>query len=278
METTARIGMVNYINTAPIYEPWLDSVHRPDWQVVEAPPATLNKLLAAAQLDLGFVSSYEYCKRPEGYRILADLSISADGPVGSVFLFSRCPLADLDAAQVLLSSQSETSVALVRIILEDFIGVKPCFVGGEIGGIDHAPFQAILAIGDDALRLSAEGQFPHRFDLGEIWKDHTGLPFVFAVFAVREEFCRQSPLILEEVHRQLLRCHQQGMTQLGAISARVASRIPMAVALCEEYLSGIKYDLNVAKQQALAAFCVLLIRRGEASPAALPLKVHPAPR
>lgn len=276
-KTTARIGMVKYINTAPIYEPWRDTVHRPDWLVVEAPPSTLNGMLATGELDLGFVSCYEYCKRPERYRILADLSISADGPVGSVFLFSLCPLAELRDAQVLLSSQSETSVALTRIILEEFIGVTPSYVSGEVGGIHHSASQAILAIGDDALRLSADGLFPHRYDLSEIWKEHTGLPFVFAVFAVREDFCQQSPEILQAIHRELLRCHQEGMTQLVAISARVAPRIPMSATLCHEYLSGIKYDLNVAKQQALAAFCALLIRRGEAAPAALPLKIYPAP-
>ena len=57
--------------------------------MVEAPPSTLNQMLAAGDLDLGFVSSYEYGVRSQQYRILPDLSISANGSVGSVFLFSR---------------------------------------------------------------------------------------------------------------------------------------------------------------------------------------------
>ena len=80
--------MVNYINTAPIYEEWKKSVNNPDWIITEEPPSTLNYLLAQDRLDLGLVSSYEYAVRPEKYRILRDLSISADGPVGSVFFFS----------------------------------------------------------------------------------------------------------------------------------------------------------------------------------------------
>ncbi len=83
-----RIGMVNYINTAPIYEQWKESVINPEWLITEAPPSALNYLLAQDKLDLGLVSSYEYAVRPEKYRILSDLSISATGPVGSVFLFS----------------------------------------------------------------------------------------------------------------------------------------------------------------------------------------------
>ena len=65
-----RIGMVNYINTAPIYEEWKKSSIDPEWIVTEAPPSTLNYLLAEDRLDLGLVSSYEYAVHPEKYRIL----------------------------------------------------------------------------------------------------------------------------------------------------------------------------------------------------------------
>ncbi|MBW2329001.1 MAG: ABC transporter substrate-binding protein, partial [Deltaproteobacteria bacterium] len=103
----ARIGMVNYINTAPIYEVWKEQVDRPDWQVIEAPPSNLNRMLAADELDLGFVSSYEYAVRPEKYRILSDLSISATGPVGSVFLFSTTRPEQLDDKLVFMTGQSD---------------------------------------------------------------------------------------------------------------------------------------------------------------------------
>ncbi len=74
--------MVNFINTAPLYETWKQSVARPEWLVVEANPAELNKKMAAAELDLGFISSHEYAASPSQYRILSGLSISANGPVG----------------------------------------------------------------------------------------------------------------------------------------------------------------------------------------------------
>ena len=84
----ARIGMVEYINTAPIYEVWKALSIPEEWVVTTAPPSTLNRMLAADELDIGMVSCFEYAARPDKYRILADLSISANGPVGSVFLFS----------------------------------------------------------------------------------------------------------------------------------------------------------------------------------------------
>ena len=88
MQVRARIGMVNFINTAPFYEVWRRTVHRPEWQVTEATPAVLNGKLYAGELDLGFFSSHEYAVHPASYKILGDLSISASGPVGSVLLLS----------------------------------------------------------------------------------------------------------------------------------------------------------------------------------------------
>ncbi len=124
-EILAKIGMVKYLNTAPIHEKWKSTVQNDNWQMIEAAPAVLNRQLAEGQIDLGFVSSYEYAARPDRYKILSGLSISANGAVGSVFLFSHVPMEHLDGLPVLLSSQSETSVSLGIIILEDFHHVRP---------------------------------------------------------------------------------------------------------------------------------------------------------
>jgi len=271
----ARIGMVNYINTAPIYEVWKEQVHHPDWQVTEAPPSTLNRMLAADELDLGFVSSYEYAARPEKYRILADLSISATGPVGSVFLFSTIEPEQLDDKLVLMTGQSDTSVCLVRIILEEFLGVSPRYITGEIFAPrepDSEP-AAILAIGDEALRLKVENKYPVQMDLAEFWNRKTGLPFVFAVCAVREDFLSSAPQTAREIRRAFLDCRRQGLEQLPEICDRVARRIPMDCEACSLYLRAMEYDLGPAKQKALEKFFTLLIQRGEAAKAALPLKI-----
>ena len=271
----ARIGMVNYINTAPIYEIWKEQVHRPDWQVSEAPPSSLNRMLAADELDLGFVSSYEYAVRPRKYRILADLSISATGPVGSVFLFSTLPPEQLDGKQVLMTGQSDTSVCLLRIILEEFLGVKPQYSSGEVFGPREPAAEpaAILAIGDEALRLKVENRYLVQMDLAEFWNDRTGLPFVFAVCAVREDFLRTEPDAAREIRETFLDCRRQGLQRLPEICDRVARRIPMDCEACSLYLRAMQYDLGPAKQQALEKFFTLLIQRGEADKAALPLKI-----
>ncbi len=272
---TACIGMVNFINTAPLYEVWLQSVHRPDWRVTEAPPTALNRMLFESELDLGFVSSHEYAAHPEQYKILSDLSISATGKVGSVFLFSEVQPQALADRLILLSSQSQTSVNLIKIILEEFYGVRPRYVCGQTSeiGDDLVRPAAVLAIGDEALRLASSGQYAVQMDLGEVWQKHTGLPFVFAVWAVREEFCQEDPDSVVAVHQELLRCVQQGKEELQAISAKVAPRIPMEPEACYRYLQGIEYDLGPEKLEALTLFFEYLIKRGEVPESALPLKI-----
>jgi chorismate dehydratase len=231
-------------------------------------------MLAAGELDLGFVSCYEYCAHPEKYRILPDLSISANGPVGSVFLFSRVPVKELEGRKVLLSSQSETSVALTKVVLEEFNGVTPEYLSGEVFGEESQSCEALLAIGDDALRLAEEGSFAHQHDLGETWKKHTGLPFVFAVCAVRDEFCHRNHEALTAVHTRLIECKEEGDSRLSDICKIAAPRIPMEVSKCLSYLQGIEFDLGASKIEALERFFGYLIDRGEVSPAALPLKLH----
>ena len=275
MRIKARIGMVNFINTAPFYEVWRRTVQRPDWQVTEATPAVLNRMLYAGELDLGFFSSHEYAVHPGSYKILGDLSISASGPVGSVLLLSSVAPAELDGRLVFLSSQSQTSVSLVKIVLEEFYGVRPRYQVGTVADCAQGVEQpaAVLVIGDEALRMRNHARYPYRIDLGETWHRHTGLPFVFAVWAVREDFCASDFDSVVEIHQELLRCIAEGKQELRAISAMVAPRIPMPVEECFEYLRGLEYDLGPQKQEALRCFYEYLIKRGEGVLEALPLKI-----
>jgi chorismate dehydratase len=270
-----RIGMVNFINTAPIYEVWKQTVYRPDWQIVAAAPSALNRMLYGGQLEIGCVSSHEYAVHPDCYEILADLSISASGPVGSVFLFARVEPAHLDGRIVLLSDQSQTSVSLVKIILEEFYGIKPHY---RTGSVFEAPGRAresdaVLAIGDEALRLEGSREYPIWLDLGETWHHHTGLPFVFALWTVRQDFRKNNQPIVEEIHHELLRCLAEGRRHLKSISAAVAPRIPMNPAACLSYLQSMEYDLGPRKQQALDCFFEYLVKRREGAADALPLKI-----
>lgn len=271
---TARIGMVNFINTAPFYEIWQQTVHRPEWQVTEASPAVLNKLLFEDKLDLGFISSHEYAAHPSHYKILGDLSISATGPVGSVFLFSKVSPKELSDKLVRLSPHSQTSVSLIKIILEEFYQVNPKYNSNSNPDQNtKEPPWAVLAIGDEALRIATHENYPVKLDLGEVWQQHTGLPFVFALWAVREDFCKKDPDAVVAIHQELLRCIAEGKKNLQDISTKVAPRIPMSPDACYAYLRSLEYDLGPEKQESLELFFNYLTKRGEGDPAAIPLKI-----
>ena len=270
-----RIGMVNFINTAPLYDVWLRTVNRPDWSVVEAAPSALNRMLYADQLDMGLVSSQEYAAHPEKYLLLDDISISASGPVGSVFLFSKCEPEHLTDRLVLLSGQSQTSVSLVKIILENFYNVIPMYeVGSALEAQHDSAISAVLAIGDEALLLAQNKIYPRKIDLGKIWHEKTSLPFVFAVWAMREKFCRSNPEMVREIQRELQRCRQEGRNDLHNISKRVGPRVSMDADACYAYLRGIEHDLCHEKKKGLVRFIEYLIERGEGVPEALPLKMY----
>lgn len=269
----ARVGMVSFLNTAPIYQTWQRTVAKPAWRLREAPPTVLNHLLYQGELDLAMISSQEYALHPESYRILADLSIAATGAVGSVFLFARRPIEAMDGQLVTLSSRSQTSVSLVKIILEDFYRLRPRYQVADVAGADPGEEEAVLSIGDEALVLAAGGGYPYRYDLAQIWYRQTGLPFVFALWAVREDFYRRHPATVQEIHRELKRCQGEGLADLEAVCRRAAPGIPMSQEECRRYLAGMQYDLSPDQQAGLIRFFQLLIVRGEVPPTALPLKI-----
>lgn len=271
----ARIGMVNYINTAPLYEMWKETDCPASWQIIEGQPSELNAMLEAGQIDMGFVSCYEYAVRPQSYRILDDLSISATGPVGSVYLFSTMQPEQLGGKRIVLTGQSATSVRLNQIILEEFYGVRPLYVTGDALSVytSQDNIAAVLAIGDDALRLRYENRYPIQLDLSDAWFKKTGLPFVFSVCAVRREYLERQPEEARAIRETFIDCRRRGQQRMAEICNRVAMRIPMDCELCSGYLRGIQHDLSPSKREGLELFFSYLIQRKEASPAALPLQL-----
>lgn len=263
--TVLRVGMVNFINTAPIYIPWQEMGSPEGVQVVESHPTELNRMLAEGRLDVGLVSSHAYGSEADRYLLLPDLGISATGPVGSVLLLSRIPVSDLHGRSVLLTPQSATSVNLLRIVLEDFFGIQPRYVTGGFAEREHLhprP-QAYLAIGDEALRLASLGRDWTYLDLAEIWLRETGVPFVFAVWAVRRESWEEKPGAIRALNRRLHECYVAGQASLARISSLVAPRIPMDLSACLAYLSGIELDLSPEKQRGLLYFFERLHQRGD---------------
>ncbi len=254
------IGLVSYLNTAPLTFA-LRELAQKDWHFWEAHPSELNQALAKGELDLGLISSYEYARGD--YLLLPDISISATGRVGSVLLFSQSPLDQLSGKEVVLTKASATSVALLKLLLEDFCGQKPRYRVGTASELEGA--DAYLAIGDEALRLRHHPPFPEAHDLAALWMEHTRLPFVFAVFAVRKEAWEEKAKAIRDFALALYLSRAKGLSALTGLASQCVKLSGLSTGECLLYLKGIEYDLSGLKQEALSVFFQHLFRRGEIS-------------
>jgi chorismate dehydratase len=229
-----RIGAVNYLNTKPlIYE--LEQL-APEAELILDYPSRLAVDLELGRLDVALIPIIEYF-RAGTYRLVPNISIASHGPVLSVTLFSRVPWSEI--RRVALDEGSRTSAALAQILLRMRHHVQP-----EIRPLpldqpaENADADAVLLIGDRAMHACLPG-FQYAFDLGQEWHDWTGLPFVYAAWAVRDG------VDLGPVAEALMEAKRRGLENIGPIAAREAGQLGLDAGFCRRYLSNIiRFDLG----------------------------------
>jgi chorismate dehydratase len=178
-----RVGIVNFLNSKPLAWGFLKGHHADLFAPSYHPPALVARLLGQGNLDIGLIPSIEVQRIPN-LRVLPDMCIAARHEVRSVLLVSRGPVEEI--RRVALDQNSRTSATLVRILLRERYGLDPEYLHERpdpermLGEADAA-----LIIGDPALRVDRERY--QIIDLAAEWSELTGLPFVFAVWAVRPE-------------------------------------------------------------------------------------------
>src|SRR5213596_3269905 len=217
-----KIGRIGYINCAPVY----GAIDRgivalpPGGELITGTPAELNDLLVAGELDVSVISAIEYARHTKDLMLLPDLAISCDGPVRSVALFAKQAVGRLAGSTILVSASSRTSVALLELLCREVWKIRPKFAearaeASDLEALAALPHEAVLVIGDAALKLAAAGTYIHRYDLGEEWKRWTGLPFVFAVWAARRS-ARGSDIA--SAHDSLLASRAWGLGHLADLA------------------------------------------------------------
>jgi len=177
-----RIGPVSYLNTRPLVHGLMNGMGRERVTLHEDIPSSLADRLARGDLDVALLPAIELARIPD-LTVTPGLAIGSLGRCLSVLLIARKPLDEVRS--VALDPESRTSNALTRVLFEEHWGGSPTFTPGT-GDLetDLAVHEAAVRIGDKALFLPVpEGATAH--DLGEAWTEHTGLPFVFAVWAAR---------------------------------------------------------------------------------------------
>ncbi|WP_439624809.1 menaquinone biosynthetic enzyme MqnA/MqnD family protein [Gemmata sp.] len=244
MATKLRVGAVNYLNAKPLVERLGEFA--PDVALSLDLPSRLADQLAAGDLDVGLIPVVEFF-RGDGYTFVPNVAIASRGPVLSVTLFSRVPWADIRS--VALDEGSRTSAALTKILLRTKHGLDPRFEQLPIDSpAEAAGTDAVLLIGDRAMRACLPGH-RYAFDLGEEWTAWTGLPMVYAVWAVR------GGVELGATERAFHRAKEWGLSRAGLIAQREAPGLGLDAGFCRRYLETvIRYDLGPAELAGLRKY------------------------
>ena len=175
-----RVGAVNYLNTKPLIYGLKELA--PQAELILDLPSRLADGLAQGRFDVALIPSVEFFQEP-AYTIVSDACIACRGPVLSVKLLSRKPVAEVQS--VALDEGSRTSAALVRILLKERFGIEPRWEPLPIGAsAGDTTSDAVLLIGDRAMH-SPGGPFAEVWDLGDEWCRWAELPFVFAMWVAR---------------------------------------------------------------------------------------------
>jgi chorismate dehydratase len=252
MDKPIRIGAVNYLNTKPLICD-LD-ILAPDSELILDVPSRLADLLAAGELDVALIPAIEYF-RAGCYSLVPGIAIATRGPVLSVTLFSRTPWEQI--RRVALDAGSRTSAALTQILLRKRYGVHPEIMPLPLDrGAEDVDADAVLLIGDRAMRACLPG-FAHAYDLGQEWYDWTGLPFVYAVWAVRPG------VDLAGVDAALIEAKHRGVSRAGLIAQREAPGLGLDAGFCRRYLANIlHFDLGPREQAGLHHYYMLACELG----------------
>jgi chorismate dehydratase len=179
-----RVGAVSYLNTKPLLygikqHPVIDEI-----ELIEDYPSKIAQMLIDDEVDIGLIPVAATLRLKEWY-IDSDYCIGSNGAVASVCIFSEVPMEEIRT--VYLDYQSRTSVSLARVLLKEYWKQNVEFINasGEDFREQIKGTAAGVIIGDRALQQ--RGRSKYIYDLGEAWKEYTGLPFVFAAWIANKK-------------------------------------------------------------------------------------------
>ena len=242
------IGCVSFLNARPLIDT-LDA--RDDLAVRFDVPSGLLDDLVAGEVDIALCPVIDYQRAARPLTVVPVGGIGCDGPTLTVRLFSRVPIEHV--AQVHADTDSHTSVALMQVILRERYRLP-------VDVVDHAPArleappecwpEALLLIGDKVVtRQPPEAMFPHQLDLGEAWREMTGLPFVFAVWMAEADTpLGRLPEVLDAARRR-------NADRIDTIVDTQAARAGWPRDLAAEYLGRLlRYPIGPRELKAMQHF------------------------
>ncbi len=231
---------MSYLNTKPLTYGFENGQMISQVDLIFEYPAKVAAMLLNDEADIGLIPVAVIPKLKE-YHIISDYCIGADGEVASVCLFSDVPIREIET--VFLDYQSRTSVALLKILLEQHWKITPQLIAAEAGYESNITNTAAgLVIGDRALVQRKKSKYI--YDLAAAWKEMTGLPFVFAVWVANKPL----PASVIESFNQTT---GEGLKHIPEI---VSQNVYPDYDLLTYYTKNIDYSLDAGKKKALELF------------------------
>jgi chorismate dehydratase len=268
-----RVGHIQFLNCLPIYWGLVQSGALLDVELTKDTPDRLNDALVAGDLDIGPISLVEYLRHADALVLLPDIAVGSDGPVLSVNLVAQVPLGALHGRPVALGSTSRTSVLLARLWLAAVHGVQPEYFAcpPDLSAMLLEADAAVL-IGDPALRATYEAprRGLHVHDLGAAWRDWTGLPMVFAVWAARREFADAHPGLVKDVHTAFVTSRDTALAHVDQIAAQAARWENFDGPTLATYFRTLDFSLGPRQLEGLTEFARRAAEAGAAPAAVTP--------
>lgn len=240
------VGAVRYLNTTPLIAglEGLNSV-----RIRSDVPAKQIGLLEKDVVDLALCSSIDIMRSQVPLLVVPVGMLGCDGPTLTVRLFSKVPPDQITCVHC--DRESHTSVELLRILLRECHGIQPQFVEFDSEAMltsDEDPFdaEAVLLIGDKVVTSQLPNSLcEHQLDLGEVWNELTGMPFVFATWLVRADRSGHELDRIREVARVLERNRLHNRFRLNQIVVDHAPQHGWPIELAHRYLAEyLKFDLD----------------------------------
>ncbi|MBI4468171.1 MAG: menaquinone biosynthesis protein [Acidobacteria bacterium] len=243
-----RIAASTYLNSFPLCYSFLYGAQRDRCEFVgDISPARCAELLKSGAVDAALIPSIEYQRIPD-LELVPGIAVASRDDVRSVVLLSHHPLAE--ARLVALDPKSRTSVVLTRILFHRFLQQDVEF-RDALPDLEQTleEADAVLLIGDPALRKAAHPGRLRVYDLARLWKNHTGFPFAFAFWAKRRS-------ALERLNAIDFRsARAEGLAALDRILPERARELELDVDYLRAYLTdGITYDLTPEHLRSLDLF------------------------
>ncbi|HTR80908.1 MAG TPA: aminofutalosine synthase MqnE [Bacteroidota bacterium] len=242
------VGKIPYLNSVPFYA----GFEKRRFKILPVAPRRMGELSTKGYIDAGIFSLMDYFAEEEKLDLM-NYGIATRDQVKSVMLFSKEGWAGLEGKRIGVTDDTATSIRLLQVLLRLKYDVRASFVRMHSGVNDYSGFDAVLLIGDEALRRNKFGLpgFELVFDLAREWYEWQKLPFVFAAWAAKKSLPAETKSELQSLLDTALDRNEARLELVGALHGK---QIGLTQSETKEYLEGFNYRLGDRERMAIETF------------------------